>query len=103
MHHEYAAENYAANVENAQKYEWGVNVDMKVLKSWVECKDKDILAIAKRFGDEKTLSIVDLIIEKKDNRYFKVTEKMQFCVANDLLRKLTIEEIIKMLENKSFN
>ncbi len=91
MHIEYARELLDSNKEQAQK--WGrENPELETVQAFV--REKAFIKFAKEICSEKAKSILETIEQKADNKYFKVTDKMSYCVAADALEKTTIENII---------
>lgn len=71
-------------------------IDMEVVKLIINYKEEKFFSFAKQIGNEKTKSIIETIEKNIDNKYFKITYKMKYAIAKDILEKSSIEEIINL-------
>lgn len=94
MHIEYAQELQQYNAEQAKKWNWEKDPDLLTVQAFV--KEREFIKFARDIGSDKTKSILDTIEKEADNKYFKITDKMKFSVASDILSKATIDEIINI-------
>lgn len=92
MHIEYAQEMLDYNKEQAKKWDWDCDPVVATVQSWV--KEKEFIKFAKTVCSDKAKAILETIEGKADNKYFKVTSNMSYCVAIDILSKVSIEEIL---------
>ncbi len=83
------------NREQAAKHGWKQTPEFLTVNSMLKDKDKQFLNLVKNVGSDKAKSLIATIEDKIDNRYFKITDKMSFCIISDILEKMSIEEIIQ--------
>jgi hypothetical protein len=96
---EYILETFEYYKEQSKKYEWKTNIDEYLIEN-ILIKERKFLDFAEKVGSEKTKSIVKTIKEKSGNKYFKVTDKMSYAIAKDLLENHSIEEMINLFDKK---
>lgn len=98
MHIDYAKEQYEHFKQQATKYNWNVDINQYTIEAFVT--EREILEKALEIGSDKTKDIAKTILDKQTNKYFKVTDKMKYCIASDLLSKLTIDQIINLFSDE---
>ena len=89
---EYAQELLEDTIRQAKKWGWKDTPAQLVVEQIV--KGDDITEYARKIGSKKTKSICDTILKNRDNKYTRITERMAFSVASDLLNRKSIEEMI---------
>lgn len=94
MKKEYAMEVLERQKEQAQR--WNPNRNVPKIVATMFLKEIQFLNAIEGIASEKVKGIIKTIKEKRDNKYFKITDKMQFCILEDILSKKTIEELIDM-------
>lgn len=94
MKKEYALE--VLNYQKEQAAKWNPNRNVPKIVSAMFLKEIQFLNAIEEIASEKVKGIIKTIKEKRDNKYFKITNKMEFCILEDILSKKSIEELIEM-------
>lgn len=98
MHIDYAKKRLAYNREQNAKHGWNVNPELMTVEQFVI--EKEFINFAKQIGSDKTKSIIETIEKNADNKYFKVTKKMAYSIAIDILEKTSIDDVINCFAAK---